>query len=92
MFDSKCKPYLLEVNHSPSFSCDSPLDEKIKGELIKDTIRLLGLSKKRKAMYRKNIQMHLDQRIMNGKFIRLPQNMKEQFRKEFDEVRQQFEL
>jgi tubulin polyglutamylase TTLL6/13 len=56
MFDSKkCKPYLLEVNHSPSFTTDSPLDEKVKGELIKDTIKMLGLSKKRKAMYRKNI-------------------------------------
>lgn len=56
MFDSKkCKPYLLEVNHSPSFTTDSPLDEKVKGELIRDTIKMLGLSKKRKAMYRKNI-------------------------------------
>ena len=54
MLDHKCKPYLLEVNHSPSFSTDSPLDEKVKGELIRDTIRLLGLSKKRKAMYKKN--------------------------------------
>jgi len=45
ILDSKCKPYLLEVNHSPSFSTDSPLDEKIKGIIIKDTLCLLGLSK-----------------------------------------------
>jgi tubulin polyglutamylase TTLL6/13 len=38
MLDYKCKPYLLEVNHSPSFSTDSPLDEKVKGDLIRDTI------------------------------------------------------
>ena len=38
MLDHKCKPYLLEVNHSPSFSTDSPLDEKVKGDLIRDTI------------------------------------------------------
>lgn len=44
MLDYQCKPYLLEVNHSPSFTCDSPLDAKVKGELIRDTIRLLGLS------------------------------------------------
>ncbi len=24
--DKKCKPYLLEVNHTPSFATDSPLD------------------------------------------------------------------
>ena len=91
MLDHKCKPYLLEVNHSPSFSTDSPLDEKVKGELIRDTIRLLGLSKKRKAMYKKNQQLHLDHRIMNGKFLRLPQNQKEQFRKEFDMIRDVYE-
>jgi tubulin polyglutamylase TTLL6/13 len=45
MLDSNCKPYLLEVNHSPSFSTDSPLDEKVKGDLIRDTIQMLGLTK-----------------------------------------------
>ena len=45
MLDRHCKPYLLEVNHSPSFSTDSPLDYKVKYELVKDTLRLLGLSK-----------------------------------------------
>lgn len=72
MLDRDCKPYLLEVNHSPSFSTDSPLDEKVKGDLIKDTVRLLGLTKKRKALYRRNLQAHLDFRILHGKFLRLP--------------------
>ena len=91
MLDDKARPQLLEVNHSPSFSTDSPLDEKIKGELIRDTIRLLGMTRKRKAMYKRNIQMHLDHRIMNGKFLRIPQHMKEQFKQEFDVVRDQYE-
>lgn len=52
MIDDKCKPILLEVNHSPSFSTDSPLDYKIKNELITDTIRILGLSTKRKNYYK----------------------------------------
>jgi len=52
MIDHKCRPILLEVNHSPSFSTDSPLDYKIKNELIRDTIRLLGLSTKRKTFYK----------------------------------------
>ncbi len=52
MLDHKCKPYLLEVNHSPSFSTDSPFDEKVKGDLIRDTIQILGLTKSRKQMYK----------------------------------------
>ena len=91
MLDSNCKPYLLEVNHSPSFSTDSPLDEKVKGELIRDTIRLLGISKKRKAMYSKNLKAHLDHRIMNGKYLRIPANVKDQYRKEFDKLRDIYE-
>ena len=91
MLDSNCKPYLLEVNHSPSFATDSPLDEKVKGELIRDTIRLLGISKKRKNMYSKNLKAHLDHRIMNGKYLRLPGNVKEQYKKEFDKLRDIYE-
>lgn len=55
--DRKCRPVLLEVNHSPSFSTDSPLDEKVKGEIIRDAVRMLGLTSKRKQMYRKNMQL-----------------------------------
>lgn len=44
IFDRNLKPWILEVNHSPSFSTDSPLDFKIKKNLIVDTIKLLNLS------------------------------------------------
>ena len=27
IFDHKCKPILLEVNHTPSFTTDTPLDD-----------------------------------------------------------------
>ena len=87
MLDYKCKPYLLEVNHSPSFSTDSPLDEKVKGDLIRDTIQMLGLSKQRKAIYKKNLQAANDFRTKSGKFLRMPPELKEKLRLEFDEIR-----
>ena len=40
-----CSPWLVEVNLSPSLAFDSPLDLKIKGNLIKDTLNLVGLKK-----------------------------------------------
>jgi len=51
MIDEELNPYLIEVNHAPSFATDSPLDQRIKEGLIKDTFNILGLSKKRKANY-----------------------------------------
>ena len=44
MIDENLKPWVIEVNHSPSFTTDSPLDFKVKKGLIADTIRLLNLS------------------------------------------------
>jgi tubulin polyglutamylase TTLL6/13 len=45
------KPWVLEVNHSPSFDTDSPLDLKTKTNLIRDTLRLLNLSITKKNKY-----------------------------------------
>jgi D-alanine-D-alanine ligase-like ATP-grasp enzyme len=34
--DEKLKPWIIEVNHAPSFVCDTPLDTKIKRGLLED--------------------------------------------------------
>ncbi len=44
LLDSKLKPWLLEVNISPSLSSSSPLDKKIKTMLICDTLNLVGVT------------------------------------------------
>ena len=41
--DHKCRPWLLEVNHSPSFTTDTPLDHAIKERVITDALSLLDL-------------------------------------------------
>ena len=48
ILDHKLKPYVLEVNSLASFGTDSPLDKKIKLDLMRDTFTLLNLSVKRK--------------------------------------------
>ena len=48
MLDKKLKPWLLEVNESPSFNDDTDVDRDVKGGLIEDTFRLLDIRKQAK--------------------------------------------
>jgi len=43
MIDRELKPWLIEVNLSPSLACDSPLDLEIKSALLADTLNLAGI-------------------------------------------------
>jgi hypothetical protein len=43
LLDSDLKPWLIEVNLSPSLSPDSPLDHVIKTNLLTDTYNLTGI-------------------------------------------------
>uniref|UniRef100_A0A4W5KL88 Tubulin--tyrosine ligase-like protein 5 n=1 Tax=Hucho hucho TaxID=62062 RepID=A0A4W5KL88_9TELE len=42
LIDSNLKPWLLEVNLSPSLACDAPLDLKIKASMISDMFSIVG--------------------------------------------------
>ncbi|XP_053394056.1 tubulin polyglutamylase TTLL5-like isoform X11 [Mercenaria mercenaria] len=43
MIDENMKPWVIEVNLSPSLACDSPLDMKIKSNLLCDLFSLTGI-------------------------------------------------
>ena len=36
------KPWLLEVNQSPSFTADTPFDNQLKSTLIRDTLEMMN--------------------------------------------------
>ena len=44
IMDHKLKPYVLEVNSLASFGTDSPLDKRVKFDLMRDTFTLINLS------------------------------------------------
>ena len=44
MIDHKGKSWLIEVNQSPSFTTDTPLDFNIKKGLISDAVNMLNLN------------------------------------------------
>lgn len=48
LIDSAFKPYLLEVNCSPSFATDTPLDYKIKKNVIADALSMLNFTAQRR--------------------------------------------
>lgn len=64
MLDHKLKPWLLEVNHAPSLNTDSTFDHHLKYNLVKDTIKILGLTISKKNSYKRKIQKELKQRIL----------------------------
>ncbi|CAM9872544.1 unnamed protein product [Choristocarpus tenellus] len=41
MVDASLKPWLIEVNHLPSFATDSPLDERIKSQVVTTAMSVL---------------------------------------------------
>ena len=43
MLDNNLKPWLIEINLSPSLATDSALDLEIKSNLIADTFNLIGI-------------------------------------------------
>ncbi|MEQ2160194.1 Tubulin polyglutamylase ttll6 [Goodea atripinnis] len=66
LLDHRLKPWLLEVNHSPSFTTDSQLDREVKDALLYDTLVLINLG----ACDRRKITMEERRRVKD----RLQQN------------------
>lgn len=48
MIDRKFKPWLIEVNQSPSFKTDSPLDYDVKKGVLVDAFKLLNVSQEKR--------------------------------------------
>ncbi|CAM4710344.1 unnamed protein product [Leuciscus chuanchicus] len=78
LLDRRLKPWLLEVNHSPSFTTDSRLDREVKDGLLYDTLVLINLG----ACDRRKITEEEKRRVKE----RLQQNRSREARNE--EIRQ----
>ncbi|XP_072229363.1 LOW QUALITY PROTEIN: tubulin polyglutamylase ttll6 [Leuresthes tenuis] len=78
LLDHRLKPWLLEVNHSPSFTTDSQLDREVKDALLYDTLVLINLG----ACDRRKITKEERRRVKD----RLQQNRSREARSE--ELRQ----
>lgn len=67
LLDHRLKPWLLEVNHSPSFVTDTPLDVAVKQKVIADALSLLDISKENRDSYYELLQDRFYQRVIRAK-------------------------
>lgn len=77
ILDSKARPWVLEVNHTPSFTTDSPLDWKIKKKVIKDSLTLINISASEKKKYLKKQKTEILKRAVTGKLVKESREEKE---------------
>jgi hypothetical protein len=82
LIDADYKPYLLEVNCSPSFGTDSPLDYRIKKSVIMDAFALLNFSKKKRKEIIKQKKEKNEFRMRTGKTIKLSAEEREKLKQE----------
>ncbi|KAL4856100.1 Tubulin polyglutamylase ttll6 [Chlorella vulgaris] len=47
LIDEGLKPWLIEVNHSPSLSTDTPLDLEVKSRVVRESLELVGVQPER---------------------------------------------
>lgn len=70
MIDSNCKAWLIEINYTPSFSCESPLDELIKSNLIRDTLVLMNVTSSNRDSTIKRVKHEQQVRVLTGKVVK----------------------
>ena len=67
MLDAELKPLILEVNYTPSFATDTPLDLMIKENLIRDALLLMHISNKAKNDALNMKKKEMMERTLTGK-------------------------
>ncbi|CAK56184.1 unnamed protein product (macronuclear) [Paramecium tetraurelia] len=90
IIDNAYKPYLLEVNHTPSFTADTPLDALIKKNLIRDTITLMNINLKVKNDLQQLQKEQMQRRVL-GKKPKLSNEEKKSLKLQAQVEREQYE-
>ncbi|XP_076122853.1 tubulin polyglutamylase ttll6-like [Alosa pseudoharengus] len=63
LLDHRLKPWVLEVNHSPSFTTDSRLDREVKDKMLYDTLVLINLGACNRKQTREEEKCRLTDRL-----------------------------
>jgi hypothetical protein len=82
MIDKNFRPWLIEVNQSPSFATDSPLDYEVKKQVLKDAFNLLNVSQEKREAFLKVRNDQAAERMATGKTFKLDTKERETLREE----------
>lgn len=63
MLDQKLKPWMLEVNHTPSFGADTAVDAEVKTKLLRDTLEIIHMSVENRKKVGQEIKQEMKQQI-----------------------------
>ncbi|KAL3659171.1 hypothetical protein V7S43_015750 [Phytophthora oleae] len=72
LLDMKLRPWLIEVNVSPSLMGGSPLDRRVKGLLLSDTLHLVGLQVPLTSVPRENLPVALHLAVESLPTVAIP--------------------
>ena len=91
IIDKKLNPYILEVNHTPSFSTDSPLDRSIKKTVISQALELAHVNARNRKKYYKKQKEDIMKRSLTGRLERMSKEEKEQLMEDLSRKRNKYE-
>jgi hypothetical protein len=91
MIDRHFRPSLIEVNQSPSFATDSPLDYQVKKSVLTDTFKLLHIDQAAREQVIADRNEANAERIMTGKVNKIGAEERERLRQKLHEEREDYE-
>lgn len=68
IIDQALKPWLVEVNHLPSFATDSPLDSDIKARVIEQTMSIVRAKASDRYTYEREERSKAEARLYSNQF------------------------
>ena len=92
MLTDKAEPIILEINHTPSFTTDTPLDQFIKFNYIKDSLTIMNINEKTKNQLIKIQKEACQLRVMTGKKVKLTVEERQAKKKELIEKKMKYEM
>jgi len=70
MLDQKLKPWMLEVNHTPSFNADTIVDENVKRKLISNTLEIIQMGVEHRKRVAYEMKQEMKQQIQSNTYKR----------------------